>query len=83
MDSLASKFAKVLMSKENAIPSACFKLFRSYDPEAVLWLGFTTKDAAVKERYNLFPEGLARSSSAHSARADAGDAHYAGTAGVR
>ncbi|MGP8269918.1 MAG: CCA tRNA nucleotidyltransferase [Terracidiphilus sp.] len=54
MDSLASKFAKVLMSKENAIPSACFKLFRSYDPEAVLWLGFTTKDAAVKERYNLF-----------------------------
>jgi tRNA nucleotidyltransferase/poly(A) polymerase len=54
MDSLASKFAKVLLSKENAKPSACFKLFRSYDPEAVLWLGFFTKDAAVRERYNLF-----------------------------
>jgi tRNA nucleotidyltransferase (CCA-adding enzyme) len=54
MDSLASKFAKVLMSKENAKPSACFKLFRSYDPEAVLWLGFFSKDAAVRERYNLF-----------------------------
>ena len=54
MDSLASKFAKVLLSKENAVPSACFKLFRRYDPEAVLWLGFTTKDAAVRERYNLF-----------------------------
>jgi hypothetical protein len=26
----------------------------SYDPEAVLWLGFTSKDSAVKERYNLF-----------------------------
>ena len=54
MDSLASKFAKVLQSKENATPSACFKLFRNYDPEAVLWLGFTSKDAAVRERYNLF-----------------------------
>jgi tRNA nucleotidyltransferase/poly(A) polymerase len=54
LDQLASKFAKVLLSKENAIPSAGFKLFRSYDPEAVLWLGFTTKDAAVRERYNLF-----------------------------
>ena len=54
MDALASKFAKVLLSKENAKPSACFKLFRSYDPEAVLWLGLTSKDAAVRERYNLF-----------------------------
>jgi hypothetical protein len=54
MDQLASKFAKVLLSKENAKPSACFKLFRSYDPEAVLWLGFFSKDAAVRERYNLF-----------------------------
>jgi tRNA nucleotidyltransferase/poly(A) polymerase len=54
MDQLASKFAKVLLSKENAKPSACFKLFKSYDPEAVLWLGFFSKDAAVRERYNLF-----------------------------
>ncbi len=54
LDSLASKFAKVLLSKENATPSASFKLFRSYDPEAVLWLGFTSKDAAVQERYNRF-----------------------------
>jgi tRNA nucleotidyltransferase/poly(A) polymerase len=54
LDSFASKFAKVLLSKENATSSACFKLFRSYDPEAVLWLGFTSKDAAVQERYNRF-----------------------------
>ena len=50
LDSLAAKFAKVLLSKENATPSAAFKLFTSYDPEAVLWLGFTSKDEAVKER---------------------------------
>jgi tRNA nucleotidyltransferase/poly(A) polymerase len=54
LDSLAAGFAKVLLAKQNATPSACFKLFLSYDPEAVLWLGFTSRDAAVKERYNLF-----------------------------
>jgi tRNA nucleotidyltransferase/poly(A) polymerase len=54
LDSLAAGFAKVLLAKQNVTPSACFKLFKSYDPEAVLWLGFTSKDAAVRERYNLF-----------------------------
>ncbi len=54
LDALAAGFAKVLLAKENQVPSASFKLFTSYDPEAVLWLGFTTKDAAVKERFNLF-----------------------------
>ena len=54
LDTLASGFAKVLMAKDNQVPSASFKLFTSYDPEAVLWLGFTTKDAAIKERYNEF-----------------------------
>jgi tRNA nucleotidyltransferase/poly(A) polymerase len=54
LDALAAGFAKVLLSKQNSIPSAGFKLFTSYDPEAILWLGFTSKDAAVKERFNLF-----------------------------
>ena len=54
LDSLASGFAKTLLSKQNAKPSACFKLFMSYDPEAILWLGFTSKDKAVQERYHLF-----------------------------
>jgi tRNA nucleotidyltransferase/poly(A) polymerase len=54
LDSMAAAFAKVLLAKQNNIPSACFKLFTSYDPEAVLWLGFTSKDVAVKERFNLF-----------------------------
>jgi tRNA nucleotidyltransferase (CCA-adding enzyme) len=54
LDAMASGFAKALLSKDNQQPSARFKLFTSYDPEAVLWLGFTSKDNAVKERFNQF-----------------------------
>jgi tRNA nucleotidyltransferase/poly(A) polymerase len=54
LDSQANGFAKVLLSKPNARASASYKLFMSYDPEAVLWLGFISKDKAVQERYNLF-----------------------------
>jgi tRNA nucleotidyltransferase/poly(A) polymerase len=54
LDSLATVFAKVLLAKENATPSTSYKLFTTYDPEAILWLGFTTKDPAVKERFDLF-----------------------------
>ncbi len=54
LDSLAAGFAKVLLNKANATPSVSYKLFTTYDPEAVLWLGFTTKDKAVRERYELF-----------------------------
>jgi tRNA nucleotidyltransferase (CCA-adding enzyme) len=54
LDSLASGFQKVLLDKKNAAPSATYKLFMSYDPEAILWLGFTSKNAAVQERYEQF-----------------------------
>jgi tRNA nucleotidyltransferase (CCA-adding enzyme) len=54
LDSLAAGFAKVLLYKANAKPSASFKLFTSYDPEAILWLGFTSKDATVRERFDQF-----------------------------
>jgi tRNA nucleotidyltransferase (CCA-adding enzyme) len=54
LDALASGFAKVLLNKVNATPSASYKLFTTYDPEAVLWLGFTSKDSAVKAKYELF-----------------------------
>ena len=54
LDSQASSFAKVLLSKQNAKASASYKLFMSYDPEAILWLGFIAKDKAVQERFNLF-----------------------------
>lgn len=54
LDAMAAGFAKVLLAEENVTPSVSYKLFTSYDPEAVLWLGFTTKDETVKERFNLF-----------------------------
>jgi hypothetical protein len=54
LDSLASGFSKVLLNKANATPSVAYKLFTTYDPEAVLWLGFTSKESAVKAKYELF-----------------------------
>ena len=54
LDAMAAQFAKVLLSKAYAEPSAGFKLFTSYDPEAVLWLGFTGKSQAIQERYSQF-----------------------------
>jgi tRNA nucleotidyltransferase/poly(A) polymerase len=54
LDSIASAFQKVLLAKENQVPSASFKLFTSYDPESVLWLGLTATSSAVKDRYNQF-----------------------------
>lgn len=54
LDAMAAAFGKVLKARESQTPSVSYKLFTTYDPEAVLWLGFTSKDAAVKERYNLF-----------------------------
>jgi tRNA nucleotidyltransferase/poly(A) polymerase len=54
LEALAAGFQKVLLSKENATASAGYKLFTTYDPEAVLWLGFTSKNAAVQERFRLF-----------------------------
>jgi tRNA nucleotidyltransferase/poly(A) polymerase len=54
LDDLAAEFARELLAEGNATPSAGFKLFTSYDPEAVLWLGFTATDATIKEHFNLF-----------------------------
>jgi tRNA nucleotidyltransferase (CCA-adding enzyme) len=54
LDSLANGFAKVLLAKQNAKPSASYKLFMNYDPEAILWLGLTSKNKEVQERFNLF-----------------------------
>lgn len=54
LDAVAAGFAKTLLAKQNATPSVSYKLFTSYDPEAVLWLGFTSKVPAVQERYQQF-----------------------------
>ncbi len=54
LDSLAAGFAKVLLAKANATPSASYKIFTTYDPEAILWLGFTSKDQGVRDRFDKF-----------------------------
>jgi len=54
LDTSAAEFAKILQSKDNATPSATYTLFTTYAAEAVLWLGFTSKQAAVKEKYENF-----------------------------
>jgi tRNA nucleotidyltransferase (CCA-adding enzyme) len=54
LNSLASAFQKVLLAKQNVKPSAGFKLFMSYDPEAILWLGLTSKEKQVQARFNDF-----------------------------
>jgi tRNA nucleotidyltransferase (CCA-adding enzyme) len=54
LDAHAAEFAKALLSKESATPSAGFTLFTTYAPEAVLWLGFTSKQASIREKYDNF-----------------------------
>jgi len=54
LDAQAAEFAKVLLAKDNASPSATYTLFTTYAAEAVLWLGFTSKQSAVKEKYENF-----------------------------
>jgi tRNA nucleotidyltransferase (CCA-adding enzyme) len=54
LGAMAKQFSHVLLAKDNATPSATWKLFTSYDPEAILWLAVTTKSAAVEEKYHNF-----------------------------
>jgi len=50
----AKEFSKELLSKATAKPSATWKLLVSYEPEPVLWLAFSSKNAQVKEKFNNF-----------------------------
>jgi hypothetical protein len=54
LDHAAKEFNKQLMGKEAATPSATWKLFTSADPQAVLWLGLTSKIPAVQAKYKNF-----------------------------
>lgn len=54
LDHIASAFQKALLAKDKQTPSEMYKLFMSYDPEAILWLGFTSRESAVKSRYEKF-----------------------------
>jgi tRNA nucleotidyltransferase (CCA-adding enzyme) len=60
LDNAAREFSKLLMGKETATASATWKLFTSADPQAVLWLGLTSKSSAVQAKYhnflNVWPE---------------------------
>src|SRR5271165_2932634 len=54
LDHAAKEFNKQLSGKEAATPSAAWKLFTSADPQAVLWLGLTSKSPAVQAKYKNF-----------------------------
>jgi tRNA nucleotidyltransferase (CCA-adding enzyme) len=54
LDNAAREFNKLLTAKEAATPSATWKLFTSADPQAVLWLGLTSKSPAVQTKYRNF-----------------------------
>jgi tRNA nucleotidyltransferase (CCA-adding enzyme) len=60
----AKEVGKRLTGKEAATPSTAWKLLTSADPEAVLWLGLTSKNAAVQQKFKdfftLWPESRAR-----------------------
>ncbi|MGC2162928.1 MAG: CCA tRNA nucleotidyltransferase [Silvibacterium sp.] len=50
----AKNFQKELLDKKNAAPSATWKLLTSYEPEAVLWLAYTSKSAPVQAKFKNF-----------------------------
>ena len=54
LDNAAKQFAKQLTGKEAATPSATWKLFHSADPQAILWLGLTSKVAPIQAKYKNF-----------------------------
>jgi tRNA nucleotidyltransferase (CCA-adding enzyme) len=54
IDDSAKEFQKELLDRKNAAPSATWKLLTSYAPEAVLWLAFSSKNAAVQTRFKNF-----------------------------
>jgi tRNA nucleotidyltransferase (CCA-adding enzyme) len=54
LDHAAKEFNKQLSGKEAATPSATWKLFTTADPQAVLWLGLTSKSPAIQAKYKSF-----------------------------
>jgi tRNA nucleotidyltransferase/poly(A) polymerase len=54
IDDSAKEFQKELLDKKNAAASASWKLITTYQPEAVLWLAYTSKNAAVQAKFKSF-----------------------------
>ncbi len=60
LDAEAREFARLLLSKDAASPSATWKLFHSYAAEPILWLAHGRKapaaDAKFKNLFTVWPE---------------------------
>lgn len=54
LDAEAKKVLQQITSKDAAKPSKLWKLLHSVKPEAVLWLFFTGKGAAIQNRFESF-----------------------------
>ncbi|MGA7521024.1 MAG: CCA tRNA nucleotidyltransferase [Acidobacteriaceae bacterium] len=54
LDQAAKDFAKELLGKSASTPSATWKLIVNHQPEAVLWLAFSSKNPQVREKFNNF-----------------------------
>jgi hypothetical protein len=50
----AKKFAAELGSKQAATPSGAWKLLMAARPEAVLWVAYSTKNAALQAKFKTF-----------------------------
>lgn len=56
LDSAAKEFAAKLTSKEANLPSETWKRIANSQPEPVLWLAFTSKNAAAQAKFHNFFE---------------------------
>ena len=54
LDAQAKAFGVQFMAKENAAPSAAWKLLGSAVPESVLWLAHSSKSAPVQAKFKAF-----------------------------
>ena len=54
LEQSAKEFAKELLGKSASTPSATWKLIVGHQPEAVLWLAFSSKNPQVREKFNNF-----------------------------
>jgi tRNA nucleotidyltransferase (CCA-adding enzyme) len=54
LESEGKKFAAELGSKQAAAPSAAWKLLHSARPEAVLWVAYSTKNAALRAKFDSY-----------------------------
>ena len=54
LEAEGKKFAAELSGKQAATPSAAWKLLMSARPEAVLWGAYSTKNAALKTKFDAF-----------------------------